>query len=71
MYWQDDVTALDLPTIKAWALIVRLAVAEYLGLGPAPTSAYNNEDNDKYTGRRMRSVSELVSQSLVPPSLPP
>ncbi|KAK4698470.1 glutaminyl-peptide cyclotransferase, partial [Phenoliferia sp. Uapishka_3] len=31
----DDATALDLPTIKAWALIVRLTVAEYLGLDPA------------------------------------
>ncbi|KAM0753723.1 hypothetical protein T439DRAFT_310525 [Meredithblackwellia eburnea MCA 4105] len=30
----DDVTALDLPTIKAWAMIVRLTVAEYLGLDP-------------------------------------
>lgn len=32
---QDDVTALDLPTIKAWSLIVRLTVAEYLGLDPS------------------------------------
>ena len=28
-------TALDLDTIKAWALIVRLTVAEYLGLDPS------------------------------------
>jgi glutaminyl-peptide cyclotransferase len=34
MGWQDDATALDLPTIRAWCLIVRLTVAEYLGLGP-------------------------------------
>ncbi|GAA5833330.1 hypothetical protein JCM11251_005206 [Rhodosporidiobolus azoricus] len=32
---RDDASALDLPTIKAWALIVRLTVAEYLGLDPA------------------------------------
>ncbi|GAA5862096.1 hypothetical protein JCM8547_007738, partial [Rhodosporidiobolus lusitaniae] len=31
----DDASALDLPTIKAWALVVRLTVAEYLGLDPA------------------------------------
>lgn len=31
---RDDASALDLPTIKAWALIVRLTVAEYLGLDP-------------------------------------
>ncbi|KPV75971.1 uncharacterized protein RHOBADRAFT_43403 [Rhodotorula graminis WP1] len=32
---KDDADALDLPTIKAWALIIRLAVAEYLGLDPS------------------------------------
>ena len=32
---KDDKSALDLDTIKAWALIVRLTVAEYLGLDPA------------------------------------
>ncbi|GAA5888242.1 hypothetical protein JCM6882_000334 [Rhodosporidiobolus microsporus] len=32
---RDDASALSLPTIKAWALIVRLTVAEYLGLDPA------------------------------------
>ncbi|GAA5846499.1 hypothetical protein JCM3766R1_002510 [Sporobolomyces carnicolor] len=31
---QDDASALDLDTIKSWALIVRLTVAEYLGLDP-------------------------------------
>ncbi|PRQ73924.1 hypothetical protein AAT19DRAFT_15491 [Rhodotorula toruloides] len=31
---KDDASALDLPTIKAWALILRLTVAEYLGLDP-------------------------------------
>ncbi|GAA5953993.1 hypothetical protein JCM3765_000717 [Sporobolomyces pararoseus] len=30
----DDASALDLDTIKAWALIIRLTVAEYLGLDP-------------------------------------
>ncbi|GAA5835348.1 hypothetical protein JCM9279_004515 [Rhodotorula babjevae] len=32
---KDDADALDLPTVKAWALIIRLAVAEYLGLDPS------------------------------------
>ena len=32
---QDNADALDLPTVKAWSLIVRLAVAEYLGLDPS------------------------------------
>ncbi|BGP53912.1 hypothetical protein JCM8202_006105 [Rhodotorula sphaerocarpa] len=38
---RDDATALDLPTLKAWSLIVRLTVAEYLGLdpeGPVPNA---------------------------------
>lgn len=32
--FQDDANALDLPTIKAWAMIIRLTIAEYLGLDP-------------------------------------
>ncbi|GAA5980885.1 hypothetical protein JCM5350_003741 [Sporobolomyces pararoseus] len=31
---EDDSSTLDLDTIKAWALIIRLTVAEYLGLDP-------------------------------------
>lgn len=50
---QDDVSALDLGTVKAWALIVRLAVAEYLGLDP------------ELNQRARRSVEELVSDPLL------
>ncbi|GJN88459.1 hypothetical protein Rhopal_001425-T1 [Rhodotorula paludigena] len=38
----DDASALDLPTIKAWSLIVRLTVAEYLGLDPTADLANTN-----------------------------
>jgi hypothetical protein len=31
---QDDATALDLPTLRAWNLILRVFFAEYLGLRP-------------------------------------
>jgi hypothetical protein len=31
---QDDATALDLPTLRAWNLILRAFFAEYLGLRP-------------------------------------
>ncbi len=46
---QDDASALDLGTVKGWALIVRVAVAEYLGLDP------------ELNARARRSVGELVS----------
>ncbi|KAL8292879.1 hypothetical protein RQP46_000573 [Phenoliferia psychrophenolica] len=55
---KDDVTALDLPTIKAWALIVRLAVAEYLGLAP-PSKATDFDDEQDIERTRRRSNSEL------------
>jgi hypothetical protein len=35
---QDDATALDLPTLRAWNLIFRVFFAEYLGLRPEPSS---------------------------------
>ncbi|KAF8491032.1 glutaminyl-peptide cyclotransferase-like protein [Russula emetica] len=34
----DDATALDLPTLRAWNLILRVFFAEYLGLRPEPSS---------------------------------
>ncbi|GAA5886313.1 hypothetical protein JCM3774_002964, partial [Rhodotorula dairenensis] len=40
---KDDAAALDLGTIKAWALILRLTVAEYLGLDPNATLANAND----------------------------
>ncbi|GAA6026923.1 hypothetical protein JCM8097_005965 [Rhodosporidiobolus ruineniae] len=49
----DDANALDLPTIKAWALIVRLTVAEYLGLDPAL------EGVDEMSRRIRRDAGEL------------
>jgi glutaminyl-peptide cyclotransferase len=36
---QDDASALDLPTIRAWCLILRLTLSEYLGLGPLNSTA--------------------------------
>ncbi|KAH9955265.1 hypothetical protein BC827DRAFT_1379132 [Russula dissimulans] len=33
----DDATALDLPTLRAWNLILRVFFAEYLGLRPEPS----------------------------------
>ncbi|GAA5868315.1 hypothetical protein JCM1840_005633 [Sporobolomyces johnsonii] len=58
----DDASALDLPTIKAWALIVRLTVAEYLGLDPtiAPTSADD-------TARRRTRAGELNGELRLSP----
>ncbi|GAA5978035.1 hypothetical protein JCM10908_004204 [Rhodotorula pacifica] len=53
----DDASALDLPTIKAWALILRLTVAEYLGLDP---EAGLPNANDK----RRQDRNELVSLTL-------
>lgn len=44
---QDDADILDLPTIKAWALILRLTVAEYLGLDPT----ISQEDRKAQTRR--------------------
>ncbi|GAA5970171.1 hypothetical protein JCM11641_000299 [Rhodosporidiobolus odoratus] len=51
----DDASALDLPTIKAWALIVRLTVAEYLGLDPAL------EGVDEMSRRLRRDQGDLAS----------
>ncbi|BGP13990.1 hypothetical protein JCM10213v2_001928 [Rhodosporidiobolus nylandii] len=50
---KDDASALDLPTIKAWSLIVRLTVAEYLGLDPAL------EGQDEMQRRARRDRGEL------------
>lgn len=57
---QDDVSALDLPTIKAWCLILRLTIAEYLGLDPMLAS-------EKADGNARRRADELVSHSSVCP----
>ncbi|GAA6001004.1 hypothetical protein JCM10207_007370 [Rhodosporidiobolus poonsookiae] len=55
---RDDASALDLPTIKAWSLIVRLTVAEYLGLDPALDGV------DEMQRRAKRDRGELVSLAL-------
>ncbi|GAA6059423.1 hypothetical protein JCM10212_003655 [Sporobolomyces blumeae] len=49
----DDASALDYPTIKAWALIVRLTVAEYLGLEPKldKRGSGEAEDDERIAGR--------------------
>jgi hypothetical protein len=41
---------LDLDTIKAWALIVRLTVAEYLGLDPELNSAIGGGSSNTKRG---------------------
>ena len=41
---QDDRTALDYPTMRAWSNIVRLVTAEYLQLGPAPTAPLTKDE---------------------------
>lgn len=56
---------MDLDTIKAWALIVRLTVAEYLGLDPELTRAKEErgiemEDGERI-GRGKRNGDELVT----------
>ncbi|KAM0792487.1 hypothetical protein ACM66B_005159 [Microbotryomycetes sp. NB124-2] len=48
---KDDASALDLDTIKAWTLIIRVTLAEYLGLDPA-------QGDQVAIGDRVRSVIE-------------
>lgn len=51
---QDDASALDVPTMRRWNLILRVFMCEYLGLSPIPTTrAVHNHIH--------RSMSDLVS----------
>lgn len=51
---------LDLPTIKAWTLLIRLTIAEYLGLDPELASAEADVKGVDTARRR----TELVSSPL-------
>lgn len=48
---------LDLPTIRAWTLLIRLTVAEYLGLDPELATGESDIKQDGAARRR----TELVS----------
>lgn len=57
---QDDVTALDVPTMRRWNLILRVFVSEYLGLRPKIASKSDSSD----AVEEMRRVAdELVRDS--------
>lgn len=68
---QDDATALDLPTLRRWNLILRVFFCEYLGLDPlevssiAATEKSRSEQSTQAEGTGLvgRSESELVSVS--------
>jgi len=57
----DDATALDLPTLHAWNLILRVFFAEYLGLRPEPPSKREEPSSPTHPSAPVRkSDSELV-----------
>ena len=64
---QDDATALDLPTLRAWNLIFRVFFAEYLGLRPVPSPKRGELSSPTHESLPVRkSDSELVRS--FPPS---
>jgi hypothetical protein len=56
MVRQDDASALDLPTMHRWNMILRVFTLEYLGLSPPSASARRRDVQEEYGGHR-----ELVS----------
>lgn len=58
VFCQDDASALDIPTMRRWNLILRVFMAEYLNLKPSESSRDADEDL-----KMTRSVEELVSIS--------
>ncbi|KAL1947997.1 hypothetical protein VTO73DRAFT_13721 [Trametes versicolor] len=52
---QDDASALDIPTMRRWNLILRVFMAEYLNLQPSTSSREESED----APRIQRSATEL------------
>ncbi|OJT12025.1 Glutaminyl-peptide cyclotransferase-like protein [Trametes pubescens] len=54
---QDDASALDIPTMRRWNLILRVFMAEYLNLQPSTSS----RDVDDDAPRIQRSATELFS----------
>lgn len=57
---QDDASVLHLPTIRAWCMILRVTLAEYLGLEPTIGDTVASGDSVKVR-RRSLSEEELVS----------
>ncbi|KAH8107941.1 hypothetical protein BXZ70DRAFT_884538 [Cristinia sonorae] len=62
---EDDATALDIPTMRRWNLILRVLMSEYLGLRPNDGS-HSSRTSDSYVER---DTTELVSEPNSPVSL--
>ena len=60
IYLQDDASALDLPTLRRWNIMLRIFIAEYLNLRPHDFPSSRTEKVIK------RSDSELVSACTYP-----
>lgn len=56
----DDVTALDYPTMHAWCMILRLTVAEYLGLDPLHA---RNKQREVQQDSSRKSASPVVNHN--------
>ncbi|KAF8470449.1 glutaminyl-peptide cyclotransferase-like protein [Russula ochroleuca] len=50
----DDATALDLPTLSAWNVILRVFFAEYLGLRPEPSSKRGEPSSPTHNPAQVR-----------------
>jgi glutaminyl-peptide cyclotransferase len=59
-YFEDDASALDIPTMRRWNLILRVFMTEYLNLQPEPTESNRSTSQDT-SGGVQRSDSDLVS----------
>jgi hypothetical protein len=57
---QDDATALDMPTLRAWNLIFRVFFAEYLGLRPESSKRDEPSPAANFPPAVRKSDSELV-----------
>ena len=57
---QDDASALDLPTLRAWNLIFRVFFAEYLGLRPESSKRDEPSPSRDYAPPVKKSDGELV-----------
>ncbi|KAH9989049.1 hypothetical protein BJV74DRAFT_773237 [Russula compacta] len=66
----DDATVLDLPTLRAWNLILRVFFAEYLGLRPELSKREEPSPSTHYPAPVRKSDSELVRCSFPPPPPP-
>jgi glutaminyl-peptide cyclotransferase len=58
---QDDASALDLPTLRRWNLILRLFTLEYLGLDPPGSMEPKERSEEPWQSRH-----ELVSARSTP-----